>query len=90
MSIIKKMKKLNNIKELEDKVASEYPEKEIMGVIESVLHYDTQIKYLQSKEGKAIIVEAVGEIAYLEEMRKMASALKRRQAELKFLKELFG
>lgn len=83
------MKKLN-LKELKQKVAEEYPRDEVAGVYESVLHHDTRIKYLQSKEGKAIVIEELGELKYLEEMRKQATALKQRQVELKFLEELFG
>ena len=80
---------MKTFKELEKEVAVVYPENEYKGVYESVLHLDTQIKYLQSKEGKAIVVESLGEIAYLEQVRKQVAALKSRQTELEFLRKLY-
>ena len=97
------MKKLTKtqIRDLENKIGAEYPIKELGCIYEAVLHLETTLFYMRTKEGKDAIINAnipfggeedeqsikMAELKYEDELIKMERSLTLRKAELKVLKE---
>ena len=82
-----------NRKQISDifkKVDTEYPEKELAGVYESVLHLTKQFEYMNSEQGKELLVDEFGELQYETQKSNVEKSLKTRKAELEFLKQMFS
>ena len=79
-----------DFKKWEEEVMAGHWEKEFKGILESVLHLRSIIKYMRSEEAKKYLTDEQGEVWYLEQLRQQEKNLKAREVELEVLKKSAG
>ena len=83
-----KMKTKADLEKIENEVNENYLSDKFKSTCETIKDLETQIAYLQSKEGWAIASELSGSEVVKEQLKKVDLALKERKVEREFIRDL--